>query len=192
MAVILGYLTRSPSVMALAALNLVLAGLLVATFKLDFRVPSPEIHSRATQLPALSSEPVQAQTDESALGQATEITTRPVFHASRQPWRPPPTAAPVVETVNPIEAYRLAGIIDGTGGMRWAYLRHSASGEVRRVGVAEIVEGWTVVAIAPDLVEFSKSNQTQVMGLEDGGQQNSLPATVQDRRQRDRRTRRER
>ena len=192
MTVVLGYLTRSPSVLILAALNLVLAGLLVTAFTIDFRVSSSEIRSRAAPLPALSPEPAEARIDNAALRHATEITARPVFHASRRPWRPTPQAAPVVETVNPIAAYRLAGIIDGTGGIRWAYLRHSASSEVRRVGVAETVEGWTVVAIAPDLVEFSKSDRTQVMGLEDGGQPNSLPAATRDRRQRDRHTRRDR
>lgn len=98
------------------------------------------------------------------LGSFRNITSRPLFTATR---RPAPASA---ETDNKTGAARpgpflLTGVIIADEA-RLAFIRDQRGGAQYQVGIGAQVEGWTVEAIHPDRVIVVRAGERAEIGLE--------------------------
>ena len=117
----------------------------------------PKAHSTdfAAMLPAL---PGVVSAD---ITQFVAMLDRPLFSTTRRPPPPPPppeAAAPV----DNLSTARLSGIFEGAGG---GGIIINIAGKDQRVRLKEVLDGWSLQAIAGRNVTFARSGQTRVLTL---------------------------
>lgn len=117
------------------------------------------------------------------------IAEHPLFHASRQPWKAPPPAAPAAPApvvrppamaLAPPKGYTLIGIAL-SGDMRIAMLRTQNGGKVVKVVEGQVLDGWTVREIDRDGLHLEAAGAVCTILFPaplrpDGGGRNGRPA----------------
>ena len=138
----------------------------VAGTALAFEVARPaEAPMAAPASTALPSDAAVPPTAAHGRAPRKGIAEHPLFHASRQPWRPPlaappappaPVAPPPAVALAPPRGYVLVGIVL-SGDMRTAMLHTQNGAKVVKVVEGQVLDGWTVRGIDRDGLHLEAS-----------------------------------
>jgi hypothetical protein len=160
--------SRSVSV-PLILLCLGLAALLYYLAQEPLRIPPPATgQARSEALPGLKEKEGPETLDLASLEQTA---ARPLFADTRRPPEPESIeTSPVVSETIPetpkVEVssldHTLVGIF-ATAETKLALLRSNRRGKIVRVGVGDMVDGWTVTKISTEQVELEQSGETRVL-----------------------------